>query len=184
MKYGYSRVSTQHQKLDLQIDALKKAGCDIIVSEKISSRKRRLELEKLLLKMKANDTLIVFKLDRLGRSLKELVNIVSSLEEKGIGFVSISDQIDTNSPCGRLLFHMLCAISSFEIDILRERTKAGISAARDRGKKIGRPKGLSTEAQKVARKVKDLRDNSSLTVLEICDSVGISKPTYYRYLAR
>ena len=183
MKFGYARVSTKDQVLDLQIDALKKAGCKKIYQEKITGAKAdRPELLKMTGQLREGDTVIVWKLDRLGRSLRDLVNLIEKFNAQGVGFLSLQDNIDTTTPTGKLTFHIFAALAEFERDIISERTKAGLAAARARGRKGGRPKGLSKKAQDKARLAASLYDEQELSISEICDHLYISKPTLYRYL--
>lgn len=136
MKLGYARISTKEQKLDLQLDALKKAGCEKIFSDVISeATKDRPNLNKMLEQVRAGDTVVVYKLDRLGRSLWHLVNLINFFMEKGVHFQSLSDNIDTNSPQGKLMFNIIASLAEFERDLIRERTKAGLEATRTWGKK-------------------------------------------------
>lgn len=141
MRVGYARVSTSDQKLGLQLDALKRASCDQIFREEGVSgvAATRPALEAALVALKAGDVLVVWKLDRLGRSLAHLMSLVSDLGARGIGFMSLSEAIDTNCASGRLLFHVMGALAEFERALISERTRAGIAAARDRGARIGRP---------------------------------------------
>jgi len=148
MKIGYARVSTEDQNLSLQLDALQRVGCKKIYQEKVSSRvAQRPALSMLLEHIRAGDTLIVWKLDRLGRSLKELVALINQLATKKVHFKSLNENIDTSTPTGQLTFHIFCAIAEFEREIIRQRTLAGLQAARARKQTLGRPKGLGKEAQ-------------------------------------
>ncbi|MBA8838831.1 DNA invertase Pin-like site-specific DNA recombinase [Ochrobactrum sp. RH2CCR150] len=142
LKIGYARVSTDGQKLDLQLDALKKAGCDpIFIDQGVSGAStERPGLQKVLKRLKKGDTLVVWRLDRLGRSLIHLVDLVNSLGRDGVEFKSMTENIDTSSSGGRLVFHLLAALSEFERSLISERTKAGMEAARRKGKHIGRPR--------------------------------------------
>lgn len=183
MKIGYARVSTKDQSLNLQEDALKKAGCKKIYSEQVSGVKtHRTKLNELMGQIREGDVIVVWKLDRLGRSLRDLVSLMSKLQEMGVGFKSLQDNIDTTTPMGKLNFHLFAALAEFERDIISERTKAGLSAARARGRKGGRPKGLSKKAQDKARLAESLYKERVRSVSEICDHLSISKPTLYRYL--
>lgn len=141
MLIGYARVSTIDQNLDLQIDALKQAGCDkIFQDEGVSGAKAsRPGLEKLLKRLKQGDVLIVWKLDRLGRSLSHLIDLISHFEDRGVGFTSLSDGIDTTTPIGKLFFHISGAFGEYERNLISERTKAGMAAAKARGVRLGRP---------------------------------------------
>lgn len=183
MKIGYARVSTKNQELDLQLDALKENGCQQIYQEKISGAKReRPELQKLLDQLRADDVVVIWKLDRLARSLKDLVTLVNEIEAKGAGLQSLNDHIDTTTPHGKLTFHIFAALAEFERDIISERTKAGLEAARARGRKGGRPKGLSKKSQHTAIIAEQLYKERKLSVKEICEQLSISKNTFYRYL--
>jgi DNA invertase Pin-like site-specific DNA recombinase len=183
MKIGYARVSTQDQNIDLQLDALKKYGCTLIYQEKRSGKNSdRPELKKMLQSVREGDVLVIWKLDRLGRSLKDLIHLVSQLQEKKVDFVSLQDSINTSTPQGRLFFHIGAAFAEFEREIIRERTLAGLASARARGRIGGRPKGLSKEANKTALAAKHLYEAKRFSVQEICNQLTISKPTFYRYI--
>ena len=182
MLIGYARVSTHDQNLDLQRDALKAAGCEKVHEDRASGAKtERPGLERALDELRPGDTLVVWRLDRLGRTLRHLVETVTDLEERGIGFKSITEAIDTTTSPGKLVFHVFSALAEFERNLIRERTQAGLAAARARGRKGGRPRKL--DAAKVALLYK-LYDEREKTVREICGLLGISKPTLYDYLAR
>ncbi len=183
MLFGYARVSTQDQNLDLQLDDLTKAGCQRVFQEKVSSAKTRPQLQKMLDILREGDTVIVWKLDRLGRSLKELFTLVDDFQRKGIGFRSLNDAIDTTTAQGRPVFNLFASLAEFERDMIRERTKAGLAAARARGRVGGRPKGLSAQAQAKARAVKTMHGLKTHTILEICQLFHLSRATVYRYLA-
>ncbi|MFT6742483.1 MAG: DNA invertase Pin-like site-specific DNA recombinase [Paraglaciecola sp.] len=183
MKFGYARVSTKDQSLNLQEDALTKSGCEKIYSEHISGAKSdRPELEKLIQQLRDGDIIVVWKLDRLGRSLRDLVNLISRFQDMGVGFKSLQDNIDTTTPAGKLTFHLFAALAEFERDIISTRTKAGLEAARARGRVGGRPKGLSKKAQDKARLAESLYTENKRSIKEICDHLDITKPTLYRYL--
>jgi len=185
MKIGYARVSTKDQSFDLQIDILKEAGCEKIYKEVVSGAKtERKVLNELLENIRLGDVLIVYKLDRLGRSLKDLVDIISKLQKSEVGFQSLNDPIDTTTPQGRLVFNIFASLAEFERELIRERTNAGLSAARARGKKGGRPKGLSKEAESTACAADTLYREKKLSVQEIADKLGIAKSTLYSYLRR
>jgi DNA invertase Pin-like site-specific DNA recombinase len=179
---GYARVSTKEQNLDLQLDALKKASCEEIYFEKISGTKDRPELDNALTYLRQGDTLVIWKLDRLGRSLRDLVNIVDRLYKRGVEFRSIQDGIDTKTPLGRYQFALFAALAEYEREMIVERTRAGLTAAKERGRVGGRKKGLSPEVKKVAKAAATLYKKNENTVKEICDILNISKPTLYRYL--
>lgn len=183
MKFGYARISTTDQNLDLQIDALKKEGCEKIFQETVSGAKtERIELNRLLEQVRQGDVIVVWKLDRLGRSLKHLVSLVSVLIDKGVGLKSLNDPIDTTSSQGRLIFNLFASLAEFERDLIRERTQAGLQAARARGRKGGRPKGLSAAAEKKAIAAEALYKEGRLSVGEITENLDISKATLYSYL--
>jgi DNA invertase Pin-like site-specific DNA recombinase len=183
MKYGYIRVSKQDQNYDLQFDALTAAGCDKIFSEKMTRTEfDRPELVKLLNTLTRGDTLIVWKLDRLGGRVKELIKIVNDFNAKGIQFISTTQNIDTNTPIGRFFFHIIASLAELEVETIRERTKAGLESARARGRKGGRPKGLSSEARIKAIAVYQLYQSKELTVSEILKQTGISVGTLYSYI--
>lgn len=184
MNIGYARVSTQDQNLDLQTDALTKAGCELIFKEKISGKsKERPELLRLFEKLRKGDTVVVWKLDRLGRSLRDLIDLVKKMQEMEVNFLSIQDGINTNTATGRFTFNIFASLAEFEREIISERTKAGLNSARARGRKGGRPSGYSQETIKKIRAVKILYDASnSPSVQEIADNFKISRATCYRYL--
>ena len=183
MKIGYARVSTQDQKLELQLDDLKSYGCETVYKEKISGKnKARPQLEKMIDQIRKGDIVVVWKLDRLGRSLKDLIELVSAFREKGVEFVSIKDGIDTGTATGRFTFNIFASLAEFEREIIRERTMAGLNAARSRGRKGGRPAGLSKDALAKARSARILYESGEKTVPEIADSLGISRATCYRYI--
>src|SRR6185312_4159267 len=149
MDIGYARVSTGEQTLDLQLDALQKAGCGKIYQETASGAKaERPVLADVLGYLRSGDTLVVWRLDRLGRSLKHLIETVSQLAERGIGFKSLTEQIDTTTPGGKLIFHVFGALAEFERDLIRERTQTGLAAVRARGRLGGRPKKLTEGKQR------------------------------------
>lgn len=183
MKIGYARVSTKDQSLNLQIDALKAAGCELIFKEHITgSTKERPELQKMLSQLRAGDVIVIWKLDRLGRSLSDLVQLVNDIQAVGAGLLSLQDNIDTTTPTGKLTFHLFAAIAQFERDIIIERTKAGLSAARARGRVGGRPSGLSPSAQEKAKIAEMLYKQGELSIQAICNHLNIAKMTLYRYL--
>ncbi len=183
MKIGYARVSTKDQSLNLQKDALEKAGCKKIYSEQVSGAKiERKKLDEMIKQVRKGDIIVVWKLDRLGRSLRDLVNLISKFQEMEVGFKSLQDSIDTTTPTGKLTFHLFAALAEFERDIISERTKAGLKSARARGRLGGRPKGLSKQAQNKARLAESLYKEKELSIKEICNYLSISKPTLYRYL--
>jgi len=179
LRIGYARVSTEDQSLDAQIDALKHCS-DICFQEKMSATKERPELQKALNRLKAGDTLVVVKLDRLGRSVKDLISIVEKIKAKGAHFKSL-DGIDTSNSYGTFVFHIFSALAEMELSLIRERTKAGLEAAKKRGRNAGRPKGVSMEGKRQAFVVKALYENKT-SIEDICKQVGISKATVYKYL--
>lgn len=180
MKIGYARVSTVEQNLALQEDALHQAGCDKIITDKISgSMILRPGLEKVREFLRSRDTLIVWRLDRLGRSLKDLITWASYLEENGIGLVSLQESIDTTTSTGKLVFHIFGALAEFERNLIKERTMAGLAAARARGKQGGRPKSLNQEKQQLLLR---LYKDQNLPIKTICEMMNISKPTLYKYI--
>lgn len=180
MLVGYARVSTQDQKTELQLDALKAAGCEKVFVEKASGAQReRPELTAALDYMRDGDTLVVWKLDRLARSMKQLIETVEGLEEVGVGFRSLTEAIDTTTAGGKLVFHVFGALAEFERSIIRERTRAGLDAARARGRKGGRPPKLKEADLKAARAM--LADKS-ITVEEVAKHLRVSPATLYRHL--
>ena len=182
--FGYARVSTLDQKLDAQKLELIKYGCDKIFFEKASGKNlERPELQKLLDNLRENDVVVVYKLDRLGRSLKDLIELVNDLRVRKVDFVSVSDGIDTGTALGKLMFHLVGAFAEFERNLISERTKLGLVSARARGKIGGKPKGLSADAQKKAVRAKTLYDEQKLSINEICKVLEIkSKTTLYKYV--
>jgi DNA invertase Pin-like site-specific DNA recombinase len=183
MKIGYARVSTKEQSFDLQLDALRKVGCKKIYQETVSGTKAaRLQLDLMLDNLRAGDVLVIWKLDRLRRSLRHLVELVHGLMEKGVGLKSLNDPIDTTTPQGRLSFNLFASLAEFERDLIRERTQAGLSAARARGHRGGRPRGLPSSAEVTARAAETLYTERKLSVRQIADRLGISKSTLYAYL--
>ena len=176
MKIGYARVSTDDQNLDLQIDALEQAGCEQIYKETASGAKEdRVELAAMFKAVREGDTIIVWKLDRLARSLHQLISCVARFREQGIEFISIKENIDTSTPSGELIFHIFGALAQFEREMIRERTKAGLAAARARGRVGGRPKSFTKSNAKIAKSM--LRDHS---VTEIAEHFGVNRSTLYR----
>ena len=183
MNIGYARVSTHNQNLDLQVDALTAEGCKKIFKEKVSGVKaERKELRRLLDHVREGDVIVIWKLDRLGRSLKNLVELVSDLIDRGVGLKSLNDPIDTSTSQGRLIFNIFASLAEFERDVISERTKAGLKAARARGRFGGRRPGLSSQAETTAIAAEALYKDKSLSISEICEKLGISKPTLYKYL--
>ena len=182
MLIGYSRVSTNDQKTDLQIDALNKAGCEKIFTDKgvSGSKTDRPQLNKALEHLREGDTLVIWKLDRLGRSLPHLLKLSEDLKKRGIHLKSLQDPIDTSSPGGELVFNIFCSLAQFERDLIAERTNAGLSAARARGRVGGRPSSLSAAQIETGR---TLATSSSLPIKEICAQLKCSRATYYRQIA-
>jgi DNA invertase Pin-like site-specific DNA recombinase len=179
MNIGYARVSTQDQNLDLQNDALKAADCEQIYTDKMSGAKtNRPGLDEILGFIRKGDTLVVWKLDRLGRSLKHLIQVMQLLDERGIYFKSVQESLDTSTPGGKLIFHVFGALAEFERDIIRERTLAGLASARARGRVGGRPRKLSKKQVEMA---KNLMADINIPIAEICETMGVSKATLYRY---
>jgi len=178
---GYARGSTDDQNLALQRDALAAAGCEKVYEDRISGAKaERPGLALALEVARAGDTLVVWRLDRLGRSLKDLITLAERLEQRKVGLKSLKEALDTTSSGGRLVFHMFGALAEFERDLIRERTRAGLTAARARGRLGGRPKRLTPEKRRLAVQLYRAREHS---IAEICRLMGISKPTLYSYLA-
>lgn len=179
MKIGYARISTADQNLDLQADALKAAGCEKIFQDIASGAKdERRGLAEAVEYARAGDILTVWKLDRLGRSLKHLIETVNELHAKGVGFASLQENIDTTTPGGKLIFHVFGALAEFERELIRERTNAGLKAARARGKNGGRPKKLTPEKIEIA---KAMMSDPKINIKTICQTLDISPKTLYRY---
>ncbi len=182
MLLGYARVSTNDQNLDLQLDALREHGCKRFFTDTVSGAKaNRPGLDEMLKDARPKDVIVIWKLDRLGRSLKHLVDLVAELNERDIGLRSLNDPIDTTTAQGRLVFNIFASLAEFEREIIRERTNAGLAAARARGRKGGRRPGLSEEAKKKAR-IAESYYKEEMPVDEIAKSLGISKATLYKYL--
>ncbi len=183
MKIGYARVSTPDQKMDLQIDELKKFGCKKTFSEVVTGAKAdRAELSKMLEQVRPGDIIVIWKLDRLGRSLKHLVELVGELIERDVGLKSLHDPIDTSTSQGRLIFNIFASLAEFEREVISERTKAGLTAARARGRIGGRPKGLSDKAKNKAIVVAALYKEGKMSIAEILENQQISRATLYNYL--
>lgn len=183
MLIGYARVSTNEQNLDLQRDALLKAGCTEtnIFTDKITGTKAdRIGLDQALTHLREGDTFVVWRLDRLGRSLKHLIETVTKLKEQGIAFKSITENIDTSTATGQLVFHIFGALAEFERNLIMERTIAGLDAARARGRLGGRPK-IEVTATKVAM-AKKLHADKTISISEICKMLNISRATLYRWV--
>lgn len=183
MNVGYARVSTKEQTVALQVDALKLAGCGRIHTEIVGgASSTRPVLERLLEDLRPDDVLVIWKLDRLGRSLKHLIEIVNGLLARGVGLKSLNDPIDTTTPQGRLVFNMFASLAEFERDVIRERTQAGLSAARARGRQGGRPRGLPVAAASTACAAETLYREGKLSAQQIADRLSIAKSTLYAYL--
>lgn len=180
MLIGYARVSTLLQNADLQHDALTIAGCERVFTDKISGTvAARPELAKLKDMLRQGDTLVVWRLDRLGRSLRDLMDWMNYLDQNGIALKSLQESIDTSTATGKLVFHIFAAMAEFERNLIVERTMAGLSAARSRGRKGGRPPKVSKEKRALAVKLYNEKQHS---VDSICNLIGISKPTLYSYI--
>ena len=179
---GYARVSTTDQDASLQVDALRAAGCYRIFVDTVSGAlEHRPEFDKVLDQLRPGDTLVVWRLDRLGRSIRHLIDQLHALDERGVGFRSLQETIDTTSSGGRLVFHVFAALAEFERDLIRERTNAGLAAARARGRTGGRPSSLSPAQVKAARR---MYEQQEMTVAQIGDVLGVSRTTIYRALNR
>ena len=184
MQVGYARISTEDQKLDLQIDALKRVGIeeDRIYQEQVSGVKtKRPQLAECIRSLRDGDTLVVWRLDRLGRSLPELIKIMTELQDRGIGFRSLNESIDTTTSVGKLVFHMLGAVAQFERDLISERTKAGLAAARARGHRGGRKPKVTPKMLKAAR---TLLADPTTTMQEVASTLGVSRAAIYRAFQR
>ena len=180
MLIGYARVSTHDQTLALQKDALEKANCEKIFTDTVSGTKtERKGLTAALSHLRSGDALVVWRLDRLGRSLRHLIDTITELHERGVGFKSLQENIDTTTSGGKLVFHIFGALAEFERKIIRERTQAGLASARSRGKVGGRPKTLSAKAVQMLR---NMAADKSLTVSDVCKTLAIGRTTYYRYV--
>ncbi len=181
MLVGYARVSTEDQNLDLQSDALKSAGCEQLFTDQLSgAAKNRPGLDEALKYLRQGDTLVVWKLDRLGRTVKGLVDLVESLQEKGIQFRSLTDGIDTSTSAGRFFFHVMAALAQMERELIRERTNAGLKAARARGRLGGRKPKMDDSKVKSAKHLLD----SGVPAREVANNLGVSRATLYRALAQ
>jgi DNA invertase Pin-like site-specific DNA recombinase len=177
---GYARVSTLEQEATLQLDALEAAKFERTYTDRASGALAdRPELARALEHLREGDTLVVWRLDRLGRSLRHLVETVGALEERGVGFRSLTESIDTTTPGGRLVFHVFAALAKFERDLIRERTHAGLTAARARGRRGGRRPVMSAEKLAVAQAMYDSREHTTAKIAEV---LGVSRATLYRHL--
>ena len=180
MRIGYARVSTQDQHLALQEDAPREAGCDKLIVDQVSGTIAwRPGLEKIKELLRPGDTLVVWRLDRLGRSLRDLIEWITYLEQAEVELHSLHEAIDTSTLSGKLTFHIFAALAEFERNLIRERTQAGLAAARARGRKGGRRKALDAEKRQFAVQ---LYHEKNLPVQTICDMMQISKPTLYAYV--
>jgi len=180
MLIGYARVSTHDQNLDLQRDALEAAGCERVIIDKMSgAASARPGLAQVKDILRAGDTLVVWRLDRLGRSLRDLIDWVTYLDESKIGLRSLQEAIDTTTPTGKLTFHIFGALAEFERTLIRDRTQAGLTAARARGRKGGRPPSLDSDKRALAVR---LYEERQVPIAKICAMMGISKPTLYSYV--
>jgi DNA invertase Pin-like site-specific DNA recombinase len=183
MLIGYARVSTHDQTLDLQKDALRQAGCERLFTDTASGASiERKELIRALEQARAGDTIVVWRLDRLGRSLPHLIETVTDLERRGVGFKSLTESIDTTTSGGKLIFHIFGALAEFERSLIKERTIAGLEAARARGRLGGRPK--LDPSNKKAILARQLYKDKSRPVKEICQALHISRATFYRYISQ
>lgn len=189
MKIGYARVSTRDQNLELQIEALQKFECEKFFQEKQSAVKDRPELDKMLTMLRAGDVVVVWKLDRLGRSLRHLVDLMQLFKTKGVEFISLNDNIDTTTVQGRLIFNLFASFAEFERELIRERTMAGLKRARENGRIGGRAKGLTDNAKKTAYAALHLTEQNNnkppqdrISVEDLAKILNISRATYYRYL--
>jgi len=179
MKFGYARVSKNEQNLDLQLDALRKYGVDEIFEEKISSKNgNRPQLTKLLDLLRTGDMVVIYRLDRLGRTVKQLLELVESFDKRGIHFVSLNENLDTTTAMGKFCFHMFCSVAQMERDVISERTKAGLESARARGRTGGRKPADRTQIQKAKKMYK----SGEFSIKEILELTGIKKSTFYKYL--
>jgi DNA invertase Pin-like site-specific DNA recombinase len=179
---GYARVSTGDQDVALQRDALTAAGCyRVFVDTASGALDARPALAEVLDQLRPEDTLVVWRLDRLGRSIRHLIDFLSDLETRRVGFRSLTESIDTTSPGGRLVFHLFAALAQFERELIKERTNAGLAAARARGRHGGRPPRLTGDQVKTARRLYDQKD---MTVSQIGEVLGVSRTTIYRALGK
>ena len=178
---GYARVSTHDQNLDMQRDELQRAGVTTIYEDQASGKSAdRPELQQCLKALRPGDTLTVWRLDRLGRNLQDLIGIVTDLEVRGVTFKSLKESIDTRGPAGKLVFHLFAALAQFERELMRERTLAGLAAARSRGRKGGRPARLSPSQRKAAL---SMMNGNDMTIAEISGHFGVSRSTLYNLVA-
>jgi DNA invertase Pin-like site-specific DNA recombinase len=179
MKIGYARVSTNDQDTQLQLDALNSAGCNRIYEESQSGAKKdRAELQQCLKSLRAGDVLVVWKLDRLGRSLQHLIDVVADLEQRWVGFRLLTENIDTTSPTGKLVFHIFGSVAEFERGLIRERVKAGLVTAKKKGKKFGRPDALDEKEKDMALAMR----NGGATKIDIARHFNVTRQTIYSLL--
>lgn len=179
MKIGYARISTKNQNLNLQIDALKKEGCEKIYREISNSSKfDRPELSKVIEFLRNGDTLVVWKLDRLGRSVKNLIQFVDNLNSKNISFISLTDSIDTSTPSGKFFFHIMASLAEMEKELISERTKAGLESAKKLGRRGGRKRAMTDSKLDSAKKLL----KNGVSHKEVAKNLGISIPTLYRWI--
>jgi DNA invertase Pin-like site-specific DNA recombinase len=179
VRIGYARVSTEDQSLDLQLDALRQAGCERVFTDKASAaRTQRPGLSEARSHLREGDVLVVWKLDRLGRSVKGLIDLVSELAEENVQFCSLTDGIDTTTPYGRFFFHMMASLAQMERELIAERTKAGLDAARKRGRLIGRKRRMTPGKVESAKQLLD----GGIPPREVAKNLGVSIPTLYRWV--
>lgn len=179
MLIGYARVSTEDQSLDLQLDALRQAGCERVFTDKASAAKNhRHGLSETQSHLREGDILVVWKLDRLGRSVKGLVNLVGELDRKGVQFRSLTDGIDTTTPHGRFFFHIMASLAQMERELIVERTKAGLEAARKRGRMVGRKRRMTPSKIESAKQLL----SGGMPPREVAKNLGVSIPTLYRWV--
>ena len=179
MLIGYARVSTQDQNLELQLEALRAAGCERVFQDKVSgSRTKRPGLDKAIELLRDGDTLVVWKLDRLGRSVKHLIGLVGELKQEGVNFKSLTDSIDTGTPSGRFFFHVMASLAEMERELTMERTKAGLEAARKLGRKGGRKRKMTSSKIESAKKLL----LNGVPPKEVAKNLGVSVPTLYRWI--
>ncbi|MGM7683532.1 recombinase family protein [Cytobacillus sp. Hm23] len=177
--FGYARVSTQDQNLELQLDALKDYGVDEIYQEKMTGTKKdRPQLQELIKQLRTGDKVVVYKLDRISRSTKHLIELTDMFTDKGVDFVSLQDSIDTSNAMGKFFFRMMASIAELERDIISERTRAGLDAARARGRKGGRPSKPNSKVELAFK----MYDSKEYSIAEILEATSMSKPTLYRHL--
>lgn len=181
MRFGYARVSKNDQSLDIQVQKLTAAGCDEIFKEKISGAKdKREQLNLMISKLRKGDTVCVVRLDRLGRRMLKLIELINEFQDKGVGFVSLENDIDTGNPIGMLLFNICAAFSEMEQQLIKERVKAGLEAAHKKGRKGGRPKIMTLEK---IEKIKSFKKSDEFSVTAICKMLQISRTSFYRAIA-